>query len=202
MMTSLLLWGFLFIVPVINIKKYIIAAFLLNVSLLIEFVFNVGFQTEETNDSGFLSLTLFSLVIITTAYYRYLNLPFLIALSIWNNIFVLGIILIIIASAIRIVSKIYLKESFSYNIITTQNQKLITTGPYSIIRHPGYFGTILAILGATFMYANPFTLLYIILSLPVTVKKIRKEERLLVKLFDNEYINYQAKTKMIIPFIL
>ncbi|MBN2769497.1 MAG: DUF1295 domain-containing protein [Spirochaetes bacterium] len=171
MITSLLLWGFLFIAPGINTKRYILAAFFLNISLLIESVFIAGSQTKKTNDSGFLSLTLFSFVIITTAYYRYLNLPLLFALNIWNNIFVIGIILIIVASAIRIVSKIYLKEYFSYNIMTAQNQKLITTGPYSIIRHPGYFGTILAILGATFMYAAPITPLFIILSLPVTVKK-------------------------------
>ena len=76
---------------------------------------------------------------------------------------------------------------------------IVTTGVYSIIRHPQYFGGLLAHVGFSFLLSG----LYCLLSTPLIVLIIyfisRKEETELTKEFGQEYVDYKKKTAMLIP---
>ena len=62
-------------------------------------------------------------------------------------IIALGGIMIIIGSLIRLVTYRYLGEFFRFEASIQHNHKLVTGGPYSIVRHPGYTGLLISYSG-------------------------------------------------------
>ena len=79
--------------------------------------------------------------------------------------------------------------------------RLISTGPYRLIRHPMYTSVITMMLGVlistpTFPELFLFTLLIAVLYL-----KARREERLWCG-HDESYLKYRKNTKLFIPYIL
>ena len=58
----------------------------------------------------------------------------------WDTFFAIGVVLTVIGLIIRIVSILTLKEHFTYSVAIIENHKLIETGLYKSIRHPGYLG--------------------------------------------------------------
>lgn len=81
-----------------------------------------------------------------------------------------------------------------------KHAKLITNGPYEILRHPMY-SAILLITGS--LVLEFFTLLrliaFILLS-GILLYKLRYEERLLERHFP-EYKTYKKKTSRLIPYV-
>jgi protein-S-isoprenylcysteine O-methyltransferase Ste14 len=77
--------------------------------------------------------------------------------------------------------------------------KVVTTGVYSIVRHPQYLGGLLAHVGFSFLLSA----LYSLLATPLIVGLIyfisRKEEDELARKFDEEYIGYKQKVPMLLP---
>ena len=47
-----------------------------------------------------------------------------------------------------------LKHLFTYEISIRKDHKLVTTGPYSVVRHPGYSGMLIAHIGAIYWYGT------------------------------------------------
>jgi protein-S-isoprenylcysteine O-methyltransferase Ste14 len=102
---------------------------------------------------------------------------------------------------IRIISLRALKKSFSYSLAISDNQQLVVTGLYSVIRHPAYLGTFFYITGIVIMCQVLPGIAAIILFIPITVNRIRKEEGMLLKKFGGEYNDYRRKTKALLPFL-
>jgi protein-S-isoprenylcysteine O-methyltransferase Ste14 len=84
---------------------------------------------------------------------------------------------------------------------THRAERVITTGVYSIIRHPQYFGALLAHLGISILLSA----LYSLLLTPFLVIYIYliswKEEKELIIEFGKDYDDYKAKIPMFIPKI-
>ncbi|KAG2337408.1 hypothetical protein BDR05DRAFT_895240 [Suillus weaverae] len=57
---------------------------------------------------------------------------------------------------------------FTYKLSIREGHKLITTGPYSVVRHPSYMGMVLSFVGACALYGAPSSWLRVsgILRLP------------------------------------
>lgn len=116
-----------------------------------------------------------------------------------NNIYS-GIIIGLIGIVILILSLLQLNKNLSPFPTPLENGQLITTGLYSVVRHPIYFGILILFLGYS-LYANSLFKLLVVLALAVLFHfKSEYEERLLVKKYP-DYSNYQKKTAKIIPFI-
>ena len=74
-------------------------------------------------------------------------------------------------------------------------KKLITTGIYKHHRHPIYLGIILTFLGLSLSMGSWTGIFYVLLILiPLSVIRIKKEEKILLKKFSKTYSEYQAKT--------
>ncbi|MFX0075963.1 MAG: methyltransferase family protein [Candidatus Hermodarchaeota archaeon] len=82
---------------------------------------------------------------------------------------------------------------------THRAEKIVSSKIYSRIRHPQYFGGILAHFGITFLlsalYSLAFTPLVILLNFLVAWK----EEKELIKEFGDDYQLYREKVPMFIP---
>jgi protein-S-isoprenylcysteine O-methyltransferase Ste14 len=94
-----------------------------------------------------------------------------------------------------------LKRQFSYYVTIQENHQLITTGIYSLIRHPGYLGTLLAVSGLFLIYPSWYGLFFFVLYASSLVRRISREERLLLKYFGSVYEEYSLKSFRLIPHL-
>lgn len=76
--------------------------------------------------------------------------------------------------------------------------QLITSGPFSIVRHPMYAGLILASLGSLLIYFT-WTTLYFACFAPLTIIRARREETALSAEFGEQWNEYCKHVPAFIP---
>ncbi|NHJ02337.1 MAG: isoprenylcysteine carboxylmethyltransferase family protein [Candidatus Heimdallarchaeota archaeon] len=114
----------------------------------------------------------------------------------------LGILMIIIGGSTMCTSRIILGRESSIVIGIEKDHKLVTKGPYHIIRHPIYTGSAFLFLGYALSFSSMICSMIILLVLVLWLnQRIQLEEKLLIDTFGDEYRNYMKRTKRIIPFI-
>lgn len=115
-------------------------------------------------------------------------------------IVILGCVLFLIA---YILYAIVLKQNtyLSRTIKVVDNQKVVDTGLYGIVRHPMYFATVILFLSMPLVLGSVFSLI-IFLFYPFIISfRIKSEEKFLIKELPG-YIEYTKKVKYrLIPFI-
>ena len=116
-------------------------------------------------------------------------------------------IVVIISSIIFIVSYVLYAEVLRENtylsrtIEVTKNQKVIDTGLYGIVRHPMYLITIILFLSIPLILGSAMAFAIFLVYPIIIVKRIKHEEKILVKELPG-YKEYQQKVKdRLIPFI-
>ncbi|KAJ7210643.1 hypothetical protein B0H12DRAFT_409703 [Mycena haematopus] len=67
---------------------------------------------------------------------------------------VLGSLLVTSGALLRLLCYRALGKYFTFETGITRNHRLITTGPYSLIRHPSYTGAVLAYIGLLLYYGS------------------------------------------------
>jgi protein-S-isoprenylcysteine O-methyltransferase Ste14 len=91
---------------------------------------------------------------------------------------------------------------FTFDVMTSADQPVITTGPYRVVRHPSYAGLLLIFTGFGVLLANWLSLIIVILlSLAGIVNRIRVEEAALTATLGDAYLSYAARHKRLIPFV-
>ena len=89
----------------------------------------------------------------------------------------------------------------SRTIEVQEDQKVIDTGLYGIVRHPMYMATVLLFLAMPLVLGSLISFVFMLLYIPIIVKRIRNEELVLAKGLPG-YIEYMEKVKYrLIPFI-
>ena len=78
-------------------------------------------------------------------------------------------------------------------------ERIVTSGVYSIVRHPQYFGGILAHIGFSFLFSALYSFLITPLVIAIIYAISWKEENELTKEFGQEYVEYRSKVPMLIP---
>lgn len=78
------------------------------------------------------------------------------------------------------------------------NHRLVTSGPFAIVRHPMYLGLALAALGALAVYRTWSTVLFV-LQVPVLVVRAHREEELLARTFGAAWERYAALVPAWLP---
>jgi protein-S-isoprenylcysteine O-methyltransferase Ste14 len=77
--------------------------------------------------------------------------------------------------------------------------EIVTDGAYSIVRHPQYFGWILAHVGISVLLSAWYSTLFTPILVAFVYLISRKEEYELIREFGEEYEDYQRKVPMLIP---
>jgi protein-S-isoprenylcysteine O-methyltransferase Ste14 len=144
-----------------------------------------------------LSLGLYISVIIAF-YFTFKNIT---PLPIWT--FYLGIFLIILGIFIRQWSITELGIFFSVDVGTQKGQKVVKKGPYRFVRHPSYTGLLLILIGIGLGLQSGAAVIIMIIGFSLSFGyRIHIEEKLLISELNGEYIQYMAKTKRIIPYLI
>lgn len=82
-----------------------------------------------------------------------------------------------------------------------EDQKVITTGPYALVRHPMYMGGIIMSIGIPLTLGSLISLIPVLFVLFIYAVRIRKEEQMLLRDLKG-YDEYRQKVKYkIIPKI-
>jgi protein-S-isoprenylcysteine O-methyltransferase len=102
--------------------------------------------------------------------------------------------------ALRAWAMILLRSSYSRGLQVTDRQSLVKAGPYAVIRHPGYAGSLLVWLGLALGLGSwVATLLAAVLLGAAYRYRIIAEERMLRSEFGRPYADYQRATWRLIP---
>lgn len=89
----------------------------------------------------------------------------------------------------------------SRTVEVQENQKVIDTGLYGIVRHPMYMVTLFLFLSMPLVLGSVFSFLILLLYIPIIRKRIKNEEKVLEQGLQG-YLEYEKKVKYkIIPYI-
>ena len=89
----------------------------------------------------------------------------------------------------------------SRTVEVQENQKVIDTGLYGIVRHPMYMATTVLFLAMPLVLASPFSFFILLLYLPLIARRIRNEEIVLEEGLAG-YKEYKQRVKYkVIPFL-
>ena len=89
----------------------------------------------------------------------------------------------------------------SRTIEVQENQKVVDTGLYGIVRHPMYMSTLFLFLAMPLVLGSVISFLIMLLYIPIIAKRIRNEEQVLEEGLEG-YSEYKQKVKYkVIPFI-
>ncbi len=113
----------------------------------------------------------------------------------------LGLAIFLLGLALAVWARIYIGRNWGMPMSEKVDPELVTTGPYSKVRHPIYSGIILAMVGTT-VAVSLYWLIAVALLGGYFIFSAVMEERYLAKLFPDAYPGYKRSTKMLIPFIL
>jgi protein-S-isoprenylcysteine O-methyltransferase Ste14 len=120
----------------------------------------------------------------------------------WSLFFALGMVLMAIGLMIRVHSILTLKQFFTYTVAKIENQKIVETGLYKFIRHPGYLGQLIIFLGISLAMSNWLSVLLMMSAvIPGYLYRIKIEEKFLIEQLGEEYISYQKRTKRLLPIL-
>jgi protein-S-isoprenylcysteine O-methyltransferase Ste14 len=111
----------------------------------------------------------------------------------------LGVALFAIGGALRLWPVYVLGHRFSGLVAIQPGHALVTTGIYSVIRHPSYLGLFVNALGWALVFRSVVGVLLALSTLVPLVGRIVAEERLLRSQFGSEYDAYRAGTSRLIP---
>jgi protein-S-isoprenylcysteine O-methyltransferase len=95
-----------------------------------------------------------------------------------------------------------LGRSFTVTVATRSGQQVMDGGPYRLVRHPSYSGSLLTIVGVLLACANPLAFLGLPPALIGYAYRIRVEEQVLSKDLGEAYRSYMRRTRRLIPFLL
>ena len=102
---------------------------------------------------------------------------------------------LLVAVGFVLVARVYRENTFtSATIEVAENQQVISTGPYAIVRHPMYAGAFLYLLGTPLALGSYWGLVPLAAILPFLIWRLFDEERLLARRLPG-YAEYQQRVR-------
>jgi protein-S-isoprenylcysteine O-methyltransferase Ste14 len=99
-------------------------------------------------------------------------------------------------------ARVQLGRNWSATITVKQDHDLITSGPYSLVRHPIYTGLLLGLVGIAVARAEWRGVLAIALAFGAFWRKLRIEERWMREQFGDAYNEYARRVAALVPYVL
>lgn len=150
-----------------------------------------GEQKEVVALSGLMFLAAFVLAGLNE---RFCWIP----LPVWISWVAAGVFLIAYALYAEVLRE---NTYLSRTIEVQENQKVIDTGLYGVVRHPMYMSTLLLFLAMPLVLGSIPSFAVMLLYIPILAKRIRNEEKVLEAGLEG-YAEYKKKVKYkVIPYL-
>jgi protein-S-isoprenylcysteine O-methyltransferase Ste14 len=95
----------------------------------------------------------------------------------------------------------HIGENWSSAVTVKQDHELITTGPYSVVRHPIYTGLLVAFVGSAVARGEWRGVLAVALIFCIFWLKLRLEEKWMRAQFGESYEAYSRRVAALVPYI-
>jgi protein-S-isoprenylcysteine O-methyltransferase Ste14 len=112
-------------------------------------------------------------------------------------LYLASLLLIIAGTGFAICAVLVLGRSIS---ILPEARRLVTRGPYALVRHPLYLGELVALTGVALQYMSVWALLLLGLVWSFQFQRMKYEEQVLFQIFPG-YGDYMARTARLLPGI-
>jgi protein-S-isoprenylcysteine O-methyltransferase Ste14 len=113
----------------------------------------------------------------------------------------LGIFIALIGFGLRAWSMSVLGTFYTRTLKVSDSQSIVRAGPYRLIRHPGYLGSILIWTGVAASTQNWIVLAIVsIVMFGVYIYRIESEEKMLSGAY-LDYVEYRKQTWRLLPFV-
>jgi len=120
----------------------------------------------------------------------------------WIAVRSFGLALMLFGAAFNVWGRFYLRTNWADHVRIYDDQTLITTGPYRIVRHPLYASLIWMFYGAAIAYLNPLAAIEnTLIFIPAMIYRSNLEERALQETFGGQYSDYRKRTGRFFPTI-
>jgi protein-S-isoprenylcysteine O-methyltransferase Ste14 len=120
----------------------------------------------------------------------------------WNLFYGIGVFMIVMGMIIRIFAINTLKQHFTYTVTQIENHELVESGLYKWIRHPGYLGQMIIFTGTAVSFSNWISVLSMFVAISFGyLYRIGTEEKFLIAQMGQKYLDYQKRTKRLIPLV-
>jgi len=108
----------------------------------------------------------------------------------------------IVFAAYIFIFYVFKVNSYASTVIQVENeQQVISSGPYSIVRHPMYSGMVIMSLFMPLALGSYFSIIPMLFIMPITIFRIKHEEETLLRELKG-YKDYYSKTRYrVIPLI-
>jgi protein-S-isoprenylcysteine O-methyltransferase Ste14 len=115
----------------------------------------------------------------------------------WFGLGLFGAGILLQASAFRALRGLY-----TLRLGVQPEHRLVTSGPYRLVRHPGYLSNLLCLAGMGLALSSLVGLGLTLFVVPLFVRRIAREEEMLAAEFGQEYQRYRQQTRWrLIPYI-
>lgn len=112
---------------------------------------------------------------------------------------VIGALILLVGCFVNIKGRLNLGKNWSNQIKIYKDHSFVSSGVYSLVRHPLYASIIWMFFGASLIYVNYLAFLSnLVVFIPFMYYRAKQEENLLMKEFE-DYKNYQIKVGMFFP---
>ena len=122
----------------------------------------------------------------------------------WSNVpFYIALVanLIVLVSYLSVIQVFKVNSYASRVVEVMKGQKVISTGPYAIVRHPMYTAVSFMYVFSPLALGSYWAMIPAVLIIPLLMARIKNEEEVLQKELEG-YVEYKQKTKYrLIPFI-
>ena len=151
-------------------------------------------EAEQKSVVALSALMFIAAFVVAGLNFRY-SLTVMPSWAVWSAVIVFLLSYIMYAEVLR--ENAYLSRTIGVQ----ENQKVIDTGLYGIVRHPMYSATILLFLSMPLVLGSLPSFVIMLVYIPLIAKRIRNEETVLLSGLDG-YADYCRKVRYrIIPFI-
>ena len=117
-------------------------------------------------------------------------------------LFTLGVVIGWLGLLLRWWSFVSLGKYFTVVVMTSEDQPVVTRGPYRVLRHPSYTGLLLAFVGGGLMLGNWVSTVGAVgLVLIAVIYRLRVEERALTAALGDRYREFAAGRARLIPYV-
>jgi protein-S-isoprenylcysteine O-methyltransferase len=113
-----------------------------------------------------------------------------------------GVVIAALGLPLRMWAVMTLRERYTRTLLVHETHTIERRGPYRFVRHPGYFGSLLTMIGIALATANAVVLIAsLVIVLAAYVYRIRVEDQMLVASFGDAYETYRREVKGLIPLV-
>jgi len=113
-----------------------------------------------------------------------------------------GLAMFLLGLALTVWAYHTLGRFFSLEVQVQREHTVLSTGSYRLLRHPGYAGVIFGFVGLGLALQSWVSVLVLLLATTTALAyRARIEERFLVAELGDEYVQYMARTKRLVPYV-